>query len=112
MARAKGTKKTGGRQQGTPNKVTITTREWIQGLVNGNLAQLEKDLKVLEPRDRWAIVEKLMGYITPKLQSLDTEEQIRIEYLELERLLKASPDKAVQRIADKVMKLKELSNKK
>ena len=113
MAQKKG--KTGnpnGRPRGRQNKVTVTMKVWIQGLVSDNLEQLKKDLGDLDPRDRWNIVEKLMGYITPKLQSLDTQEQIRLEYLELETLLKKAPDEAVQRIADKVMELKELSEQK
>ena len=90
----------------------MTTREWIQGVVNDNLGQLIDDLKALEPKDRWAVVERLMGYITPKLQSLDTQEQIRLEYVELERLLKSAPDEAIDAIAEKVMKLNELSKQK
>ena len=98
-----------GRPKGSQNRMTVPMKEWIQGLVSENLDQLKDDLKAMEGRDRWAVVEKLMCYITPKLQSLDTEAQIKIEYIELERLLRNAPDVAIQRIVDKITELQKTS---
>jgi len=112
MARTKGQPKTGGRQQGTQNKISVELKTWVSALIDHNRRLFENDLKSVEPVQRLAIMEKMLAYCVPKLQSLDTKEQIRLEYLELERLLKASPDEAVQRIADKIMTLRELSNQK
>ena len=50
-------------------------RVWIQSLIDGNRAQLEKDLKSLEPKDKWIIIEKLMQYTIPKMQSIDASVQ-------------------------------------
>lgn len=66
MGRRKGTEKTGGRVAGTPNKVTGTVKEWITGLIDKNRAQVEKDLKMLEPKERLQVLEKLMQYVVPK----------------------------------------------
>lgn len=76
MPRKKGAVKTGGRGKGTPNKVTSDLRTWVNMLIDNNREQLEKDLKALEPRERWAVIEKLMSYTMPKMQSIEA----KIEY--------------------------------
>ena len=43
---------------------------WIYNLVNGNRTQIKKDLKSLSPKDRLAILEKLMQYVVPKQQAV------------------------------------------
>lgn len=66
-------------------------KDWIQDLIDGNRVQLEVDLKALDPKDRWQVIEKLMGYVVPKIQSVDanisfsnlSDEQIDREVNEL-----------------------------
>lgn len=58
-----------GRPRGTPNKVTTELREWIAKLIDDNRQQLEQDLRALEPHQRWQVIERLMQYTTPKMQS-------------------------------------------
>lgn len=72
MSRVKddGRGRLGGRKKGTPNQTTTTAREWISQLIDGNRAQIKKDLKVLEPKDRLHILEKLMQYVVPKQQAV------------------------------------------
>lgn len=71
-----------GRPKGTPNKVTTTLREFIVQILDKNRKTIVNDLKVLEPKDRLAILEKLMQYAIPKQQSTQidfsklSEEQI------------------------------------
>lgn len=73
-----------GRPKGKPNKVTGEVREWIKAIIDKQRPQLEKDLKALEPAERWRIVEKLMQYVVPKMQAIEanidfnrlTDEQI------------------------------------
>lgn len=65
----KGDIKTGGRQRGVPNKVTATLREYITQLVNGQRAQMKRDLKALSPRDRLMFLEKMIAYVIPKQQA-------------------------------------------
>jgi len=110
MAQRKG--KTGnpkGRPKGTPNKVTADLRTWISALIDGNRETFETDLKLIDPKDRLVIIERLMAFVIPKMQSVDATVQIAEEYNQLERLLKSAPNTAVEKIVDKVM---ELSNQK
>lgn len=60
-----------GRPKGKPNKVTGEVREWIKAIIDKQRPQLEKDLKALEPAERWRIVEKLMQYVVPKMQAIE-----------------------------------------
>ena len=68
--RAKGTPKTGGRQAGTPNKVTTDLRTWVNDLLDSNRKQIVKDIKSLEPQQRIAAFEKLLSYALPKQQAV------------------------------------------
>lgn len=73
MSRKKGTKKTGGRVKGTPNKATQNFRDWISDLVDENRTQITRDLKNLDSKDRLIILEKLMQYCIPKMQSVEAK---------------------------------------
>ena len=66
-------KKTGGRQKGTPNKTTAFSKQVIQEIVSDytNSENLMNDLAALEPKERLDVMIKLMGFITPKPQSVD-----------------------------------------
>ncbi len=75
MGRQKGTPKTGGRQAGTPNKVTGTIKEHLTKIIDSNREQIEIDLKALEPKDRLVMLERFMQYVIPKKH---TEEGIGI----------------------------------
>lgn len=70
MARPKGTPKTGGRQKGTPNKVTASVKGWLSCLIDKNRRQIEKDLKAVKPLERLQMLEKLMQYVVPKQQTV------------------------------------------
>jgi len=64
---------------------------------------------LIDPKDRLVIIERLMQYTIPKMQSIDASVQIAEEYKQLERLLQSAPDAAVEKIVNKVI---ELSNQK
>lgn len=72
MAREKndGKGRLGGRQKGTPNKVTSTVKDWLAQLIDKNRKQVERDLKELEPMERLRVIEKFMGYVIPKQQAV------------------------------------------
>jgi hypothetical protein len=93
MSRTKGTEKTGGREKGTPNKVTTDLRTWINELLDSNRRQIAKDIKKLEPQQRVMIFEKLLSYAVPKMQSVEakidlnrlTDEQLDTIIVELSK---------------------------
>jgi len=78
----------GGRQKGTPNKVTQSFRDWLQQLVDDNRQQIKDDLSCLEPKDRLQMIEKFMSYCLPKAVSLQENEQPEKDAVEdtIERL--------------------------
>ena len=61
--------KTGGREQGTPNKLTSDLRERISDFLNDNWEQVEKDFKEIEPEKRVILFERLLQYTVPRLQA-------------------------------------------
>ena len=71
MSRKKGTPKTGGRQVGTPNRITGTLKEFVENLVDDNREQIIDDLKSLRPRERLAVLERMMQYVLPKQQAVN-----------------------------------------
>ena len=73
MGRATGTPKTGGREAGTPNKITGTLKEFVANLVDDNREQIVKDLKALKPKERLAVLERLMQYVLPKQQAISAD---------------------------------------
>lgn len=74
--RQKGTIKTGGRQKGSPNKVTSAVKECISKMLTDytNSETFLKDFAGLEPKERLMIAEKLMNYVVPKMQSVAVED--------------------------------------
>lgn len=73
MSRQKGTPKTGGRQKGTPNKITGTLKDFVSEMIDANRDQMQQDLKALSPKDRLLILEKLMQYTLPKQQAITAD---------------------------------------
>lgn len=75
MARPKndGKGRIGGRAKGTPNKATKSMREWLIKLLSKSRKQIEQDLQALDPKDRIAMLERLMQYVLPKQQAIKAE---------------------------------------
>ena len=63
-------KKTGGRQKGTPNKVTTMSKAAIAEVLSdyNESGLLQSDFMLLKPLERITIAEKLMQYVMPKIQ--------------------------------------------
>ena len=72
MARQKndGKGRLGGRAKGMPNRITASVKDWIFQVIDKNRLQMEKDIEVLEPKDRLQVLEKLMQYVIPKQQAV------------------------------------------
>lgn len=63
-------------------------KDWIQQLIDGSRTQLEADLQALDPRERWMVVEKLMGYTLPKMSSVEANVDLtRLSDDQLNRLI-------------------------
>ena len=58
--------KTGGREAGTPNKVTKELRACLKTLIEREINQIDELLNQLEPKERLAIIVKLLPYVLPK----------------------------------------------
>ena len=62
--------KTGGRKEGTPNKLTKDIREILVELVKKELTSLPKNLSLLEGKDRIDVLIKLMPFVMPKVATI------------------------------------------
>ena len=63
-------KKYGGRQKGTPNKLTKELRTLLKDIMYDELEGLQEYLGTLNPKDRVELLIKLMPYILPKVTSI------------------------------------------
>lgn len=68
--------KTGGRNAGTPNKITKELREIIKDILDDNVEQIKKDFDSLKPKDRVTLYIDLLQYGLPKLQGVTIEAEI------------------------------------
>jgi len=86
--------KTGGREQGTPNKLTSDLRERINDFLTDNWEQVEKDFQTLEPEKKILMFEKLLNYTLPRMQATQLDANVntphKIEYVNCS---KQFPDK-------------------
>ena len=74
------------------------------------IEQLQNDLSEMTPDKRVSYIIKLSEFILPKLQSLSLDTQIDLEYKSLEALLAKAPDEVIERLTQKILTLKSLSN--
>jgi len=75
MSRKKGEKKTGGREKGTPNKITSDFKNFVGDLIIENADQIKKDMKNIEPEKRLIFFEKMLNYVLPKAQTIEIKEE-------------------------------------
>lgn len=64
--------KTGGRQQGTPNKITKDIRNILKQVIANELEGIAETLNQLDAKDRIEMTLKLMGYVMPKVQTIES----------------------------------------
>ena len=63
-------KKYGGRQKGTPNKLTKELRTLLKDIMYSELEELQEHLRTLNSKERIELIIKLMPYILPKTTSI------------------------------------------
>ena len=63
-------KKYGGRQKGTPNRITKELRSVLKDILYQELEQIQECLDALKPKERVELLIKLMPYALPKVTSI------------------------------------------
>ena len=63
-------KKYGGRQKGTPNRITKELRSVLKDVLYQELEQIQEHLETLNSKERVELLIKLMPYILPKVTSI------------------------------------------
>ena len=63
-------KKYGGRQKGTPNKLTKELRSVLKDILYQELEQIQEHLETLNSKERVELLIKLMPYVLPKVTSI------------------------------------------
>ena len=63
-------KKFGGRQKGTPNRLTKELRTILKNVLYNELDNIEELLDSLEPKERLELVIKLIPFILPKVDKI------------------------------------------
>ena len=61
--------KYGGRQKGTPNRLTREVRDILKDVVYQELSLVQENLSKLEPKDRIDLLIKLIPFVCPKIKS-------------------------------------------
>ena len=71
--------KTGGRQAGTPNKVTTEIRNFLSSLVFDNIDIITQDFRQLTTEQRMILLPKILPYIAPRMKPQTDDEQEKQE---------------------------------
>jgi hypothetical protein len=91
-----------GRPVGSPNKTTTEIKSLITDFVGRNINTLQTDFEALDPKDRLAFFEKLLGYAIPKQREAIADEVLDSEVVELTGL----PDEVIKQVRE-IVKSKE-----
>ena len=73
-------KKYGGRQKGTPNKLTKEIRTVLKDLIFEELDEIKEHLDSLEPKQRIELVIKLIPYVLPKVESISHNTNVPLDF--------------------------------
>ena len=63
--------KYGGRSIGTPNQTTAEVREKFSLLLENNIDNIQRDIDLLEPKDRIKTILELAKFVIPVLRSTE-----------------------------------------
>lgn len=105
MPKQKGSVKTGGRQKGTPNKMTKEIREAYKSLIETNLENMTvwvKEIGKKNPEKAMEILLKLSEYVIPKLNRTEIQDLTSIE-----AFMQMTPEQRQQRIIELKKQLHE-----
>lgn len=103
MARTRGAPKTGGRQKGTPNKITSNIKEWLQSLLEEKQGRFARSLNNVSDSEFVKVYSGLLNYVIPKQHPISAEELVKAEYEEISKLIDNAPEEFVEKIASKIV---------
>lgn len=98
-----------GRPKGAKNIAKADLLEKFQVIVNMCTEKLCEHIEELSVSELLKAAVGLASYILPKQQSIDINQQVTTEYQELKKLLDEMPDELVERVANKIEYLHNLS---
>jgi len=78
--------KTGGRQKGTPNKITAEVKEKIQSVVESSLDSL--NLHLCTNAERIKLIEIGLKYLLPTMKQIENTNQTTFEGIDFKSILK------------------------
>lgn len=87
--------KTGGRESGTPNKLTFDMRAALQTILENEIKILPQLLEKMNPEKRADLLSRLLQYVTPKIQNIEIQTEFdrltdeQLDYI-IEQLKKGS----------------------
>jgi hypothetical protein len=76
MPFTEGNKETRGRKRGVPNKNTTGVKDNLQLLVESNMLKLQKDLRLLTPKDRVRAIIDLCKFVVPTLKAVEQDVKV------------------------------------
>lgn len=97
MARPKGTPKTGGRQKGSPNKITATIKTAMSEFMEANWHQMQQCFDELtDPKDKLTLLLKIAEFVIPKQRAVDNN-------IMLEQKLDSLSDNQIEGLIDLII---------
>lgn len=100
-----------GRPKGAKGKAATDLKKWVAEILDGGRERFEQALKCIPPQDYIKTFMGLLNYSLPKLQSMSPGEMLDAEYKKLEELLESAPDEVVDKIVERINKLKDESGR-
>lgn len=70
-----------GRPKGVPNKTTTELRSFIQAFIEKNSVNMQKDFEQLEASEKFRVLDRLLSYVLPKINSTHLTESPSVEPL-------------------------------
>lgn len=76
-------KKSGGREKGTPNKITAEIRQILKNMVDSELSYISANIDSLSLESRVNLLTKLLPYTLPKIQPVIHTAGEKLSYEEM-----------------------------
>ena len=70
--------KTGGRQKGTPNKISAEVRQLMYDLLAENTDLIMQDFRNMTTEQRMVFIPKILPYLTPKMKPVSEDEEQKL----------------------------------